>query len=64
MFHLLFICIGVICTNGTNIPTDMNYFRGVCLFSFYEILLYSNPWTDAKNVVFVWNWTFSQVEKF
>lgn len=62
MFHLLFICIGVICTNGTNIPTDMNYFW--VGFFFYEILLYSNPWTDAKNVVFVWNWTFSQVEKF
>lgn len=39
----------------------MNYFWGVF---FNEILLYSNPWTGAKNVVFVWNWTFSQVEKF
>lgn len=44
MFNLLFICIGVICT----VPTDRSYIR------FYnEILLYSNPWTGAKNVLFV-----------
>lgn len=47
MFNLLFICIGVICT----IPTD----RTIFYVFFNEIMLYSNPWTGAKNVVFVWN---------